>query len=150
MAIKQQLDADIKAALLSGDKVLATTLRGIKSAILYAEVEQGARESGLDDQVIITILAKEAKKRQESADLYKQGNNQEKAAAELAEKAIIEKFLPEQLSDDELKGAIDQAIKELGELTPQTMGQVIGKVKQNTQGKVDGSRIAQAVKEKLQ
>lgn len=147
--LKARIDQDLKAALLAGDKVLATTLRGIKSAILYVEVAKGSRDKGLSDEEIIALLSKEAKERQESAELYKQGGNDDKAAAELAEQKVIEAYLPAQLSDDELAGLIDAAIKELGVSVPSAMGQVIGAVKQKASGQADGARIAQLVKERL-
>lgn len=75
--LKQKIEQDIKTAMLAGDKTLVMTLRGLKSAILYIEVAQGIRDTGLPDAEVIDLLAKEAKKRQESADLYKQGGNQE-------------------------------------------------------------------------
>lgn len=147
--LKDRIDQDLKKALLAGDKVLATTLRGLKSVILYAEVAKGVREQGLPDDEIIQLFTKEAKKRQESADLYTQGGNAEKAGAELAEKKVIEAYLPQQLSDDELAVAIDAAIAETGAQGPQAMGQVIGAVKQKVGATADGSRIAQMVKERL-
>lgn len=147
--LKDRIDQDLKKALLGGDKVLATTLRGLKSVILYAEVAKGVREQGLPDEEIIQLLTKEAKKRQESADLYTQGGNDEKAEAELAEKKVIEQYLPQQLSDDDLAGAIDAVIADLGAAGPQAMSQVIGAVKQKVGATADGSRIAQMVKERL-
>jgi uncharacterized protein len=147
--LKQRIDQDLKTALLAGDKVLATTLRGLKSVILYAEVAKGEREQGLPDDEIVALLSKEAKKRQESADLYKQGGNEEKAAAELTEKAVIEKYLPAQLSDEELGKVIDEVIAATGGTGPQAMGQVIGGVKQKVGASADGSRIALMVKERL-
>jgi uncharacterized protein YqeY len=147
--LKQQLEQDIKTALLGGDKDRAITLRGLKSVILYAEVEKGKREEGLSDQEIIALFAKEAKKRQESADLYRQGGNEAAATAELNEKTLIEGYLPQQLSEDELGQIIDEVISELTEKTPQAMGKVIGQVKQRTEGAADGNRIAQMVKERL-
>jgi uncharacterized protein YqeY len=150
MNLKQQLDQDLKAAMLSGDKTLVTTLRGLKSVILYAEVAAGNREKGLDDAVIVELFTKEVKKRQESADLYKQGGNMEKAQAELTEKTVIQKYLPEQLSEEELGALIDQAVEKTGASGPQSMGQVIGLVKQLSKGRADGSRIAAAAKERLQ
>ncbi len=86
MGLKQQIDADLKTAMLAGDKVLVTTLRGLKSVILNVEVAEGSRETGLADDKIISLLQKEAKKRQESADLYLQGGSVERQQAELAEK----------------------------------------------------------------
>lgn len=147
--LKQQLDKDLKVALLSGDKDRATTLRGLKSVILYAEVAKGLREEGLPDDEILVLFAKEAKKRQESADLYVKGDSPERASKELAEKVIIEEYLPQQMSDEELKSLIETVVSELGISTMQQMGQVIGAVKQKTEGRADGSRIAQFVKERL-
>ena len=147
--LKARIDQDLKAALLAGDRVLATTLRGLKSVILYAEVAKGAREQGLADDEIVVLLAKEAKKRQESADLYAQGGNQDKTDAELAEKKVIEAYLPKQLSDEELAAVVDQAIAKLGAVDMTAMGQVIGSVKQQVGGQADGGRIAQLVKQHL-
>jgi uncharacterized protein YqeY len=147
--LKERLDQDLKAALLGGDKVLATTLRGLKSVILNAEIATGVRDTGLPDAEIITLFAREAKKRQESADLYKQGGSEERASAELAEKEIIQKYLPQQLSDEELGEAIDGVIAGMDVSGPQAMGQVIGAVKKTVGSQADGARIAQMVKERL-
>jgi uncharacterized protein YqeY len=147
--LEQQLEQDIKAALLGGDKVKATTLRGLKATLLNVKVAQGKRDSGLSDDEVIATFAKQAKQRQESADLYVQGGNQEKADAELAEKAIIEAYLPAQLSEDEISKLIDEVIAEIGASGPQAMGQVIGQVKTKTGASADGSVIARLAKEKL-
>jgi uncharacterized protein len=147
--LKTQLDQDLKTALMAGDRTLATTLRGLKSVILYAEVAKGSREEGLSDEEIIGLLSKEAKKRQESADLYKQGGNEERAQAELAEKKVIDGYLPQQMSDDELKQLVEEAVTELGVTSMQGMGQVIAAVKQKAGAQADGSRIAVIVKERL-
>ena len=148
--LKQRLEQDIKSALLGGDKDRATTLRGLKSAILYVEVEKGIRDTGLDDDQIVVLFAKEAKKRQESADLYRQGGNEPSALAELHEKTIIEEYLPQQLSDNELIAVVDGVVGQFPDPTPQQMGQIIGQVKKQTEGQADGARIAQLVKERLQ
>jgi hypothetical protein len=149
MSFKEQIDRDLKAAMLGGDKTLAMTLRGLKSAILYAEVAANKRESGLEEQELITVLRKEAKKRQESADLYQQGGNAEKAEAELAELKVIEGYLPAQMSDDKLNKLVEQAVSEIGEATPQAMGRIIARVKELGDGSVDGGRIAAKVKERI-
>ena len=135
--------------MLAGDKPLVSTLRGLKSAILYVEVAQGARDSGLPEQQIIEILAKESKKRQESVELYRQGGNDQQASVELAEKAVIDGYLPRQLSEDELREVVDTAIAELDAKDKQAMGKVIGLVKQRTSGAADGALIAKLVKERL-
>lgn len=147
--LKQRLDQDLKRALLAGDKTLATTLRGLKSAILYVEVAQGVRDTGLPDDEIITLLTKEAKKRQESADLYQQGGSAERADAELAEKKVIEGYLPQQLSDDELRAIVDSVVADTQASSMQDMGKVIAGVKAKAGPAADGARIATMVKESL-
>jgi len=148
--IRQQIDDDLKAALLAKDTVKVETLRGLKSAILYADVAAKARETGgIPDDQVLNVLAKESKKRQESADLYTQGARQELADKELTEKAIIDAYLPAQISDDELKGVIDAVVTETGASGMQAMGQVIGAVKAKVGNTADGAKIAQLVKERL-
>jgi uncharacterized protein len=148
MGLKEQINQDLKTAMLAGDKTLTTTLRGLKSSILDAEISKGVRETGLSEQEITDILAKEAKKRQESVELYVQGGNQEKADAELAEKEVISKYLPKQLSEQEISELVNQAVDELGN-DPANMGKIIGQVKAATKGAADGALIAKLVKEKL-
>ena len=147
--LKQQIEQDLKTALLAGDKATALTLRGLKSAILYAEVAKGKREEGLNDAEIIEVLGKESKKRQESADLYTQGGDAERTAAELSEKETIDKYLPQQLSEDEVSKIIGEVITEYGEITQKDMGKVIGAVKAKLAGAADGSVIARLVKERI-
>lgn len=147
--LKQQIEQDLKQALLSGDKDRATTLRSVKSVILNAEVAQGIRDAGLPDDEIIALLAKEAKKRHESADLYIKGGSEERAAKEFAEKEIIEQYLPKQLSDDDLEAIVDAAITLTKATDAQAMGKVIGAVKKEVGSQADGGRIAAIVKERL-
>jgi len=147
--MQQQIEKDLKQALLSGDKPKAETLRGIKSALLNEMISQGARETGLSDEQIQKILAKESKKRQEAADLYQKGGAPERAGAELAEKAIIDAYLPEQMSQAELANVVDEEIANAGQVSMQDMGRLIGAVKAKTGGQTDGALIARMVKEKL-
>lgn len=149
MNIKDKLEQDIKTAMLAGEKTLVTTLRGIKSVILYSEVASGKREVGLPEAEVITLLQKEAKKRQESADLYRQGNNLEKAEQEDAEKKVINAYLPAQISEEEIAKLVQQEIAKLDSPTLAQMGQVIGAVKKATGGAADGAVIARLTKESL-
>jgi uncharacterized protein YqeY len=150
MAIRQQLDDDVKAALLAGDSLRVDTLRGLKSTILYADVAAKKRDTGgISDDEILSLFAKEAKKRQESADLYVQGGSQERADKELTEKIIIESYLPEQLSEQELVQLIDDVIAEQGAEGMQAMGKVIGAVKSKVGNTADGAKVAELVKERL-
>lgn len=147
--LEQQLEQDIKTALLAGDSVKVTTLRGLKATLLNVKVAEGKRDSGLSDEEVFKVFAKQAKQRQESADMYTQGGNKEKAEAELTEKAIIEAYLPTQLSEEEIAKLIDEVITATGASGPQAMGQVIGQVKAKAGASADGSVIARLAKEKL-
>jgi len=151
--LEQQIEQDIKTALLAGDKTKATTLRGLKAALLNAKVASGQRDSGLTDDEVLPILSKQAKQRQESADLYRQGGNQVKAEAELTEKALIEAYLPAQLSQVEIGKLVDDVIASTGASGPQAMGQVIGQVigqvKVQAGAAADGAVIARLAREKL-
>src|ERR1700761_5902104 len=97
--LEDRLEQDIKAALLAGDAQRVSVLRGLKTTLLNEKIAKGKRDSGLTDEEALPLFAKEAKKRQESADLYKQGNDETRAGAELSEKKIIEEYLPEQLNE---------------------------------------------------
>jgi uncharacterized protein YqeY len=147
--LEERLEQDIKSALLAGDAQRVSTLRQVKSVLLNAKVATGKRESGLSDDEVLPLLAKEAKKRQESADLYKQGGNEERAAAELAEKTIIENYLPAQLTEGELIELVEKTIAETGAAGFQDMGSVIAQVKKLAGPTADGATIARLVKEKL-
>ncbi len=148
--LEQQIEQDIKTAQLAGETHKLTTLRGIKAVLLNVKVATGKRDSGLTDEEVLQQLTKQVKQRQESAEMYVQGGDQERADKELTEKAILEAYLPEQLSEADITKLIDQAIAEMGATSPADMGKVIGKVKQEAGATADGSIIARLTKEKLQ
>jgi uncharacterized protein YqeY len=135
--------------MLGRDAFLAELLRGLKSAILYQEVALKKREEGLSEVEIEQVLGKEAKKRTEAAELFARGGNQESSEKELKEKAAIEKYLPEQMSEAELEIIIDEAISSTEATGPAAMGQVIGKVKAKVGNSADGALIARIAKQKL-
>ena len=147
--LENKLEQDLKTALLAKDAQRVSVLRGLKSVLLNVKVAEGKRDSGLTDDEVLAVFAKEAKKRQESADLYKQGDRPEKAEDELAEKAIIEEYLPEQMGEDELAKLIDEAITATGAKEQKDMGKVIGMVRAKAGASADGALIAKLTKEKL-
>jgi uncharacterized protein YqeY len=147
--MQDEIERDIKTALLAGDKVKAETLRNIKSALLNEAISQDARDTGLSDEQVQKILARESKKRQEAADLYKQGGADDRASAELAEKTIIDAYLPEQMGEGQVAKIVNEEIAEAGQVSLQDMGRIIGAVKSRTAGSADGALIARIVKEKL-
>jgi uncharacterized protein YqeY len=149
MALKQRIQDDLKAALLSGDRFAGETLRGLKAAILNEEVAQSKRDDGLDDATIEQIIAKEVKKRNEAAALYDQNNRQDSAADERHEAEILMIYLPKQLSEAELKTVVDAKVRELGATDAKMMGQVIGVVKKDVGNTADGGMIARLVKAAL-
>ena len=148
--LKTQLAADLKAAMLARDAFLSDTLKGLKAAILNEEIAKNKREEGLSNDEIEVLFAREAKKRNEAAELYDQGGNSEMAEKERKEKTIIERYLPEQLSEDELQKLVEQAISDTNANSMQDMGKVIGAVKAKAGNSADGSLIAKLVKNALQ
>ncbi len=150
MTIKQQLDADLKTSMLAKDTERTSVLRGLKSVILYAEVANGSRETGgIEDDAVTTLFAREAKKRQDSADLYIQGGSEDRANKELAEKKIIEQYLPAQMDEAAISELVDTVIAETGATGPQQLGQVIGAVKAKAGAAADGAIIARLVRARL-
>lgn len=148
--IKQKLEVDIKTAMLSGDKNLTTILRTIKSVILDEEIARVKRDDGLDEQELISLLSKEAKKRQDAHDLYIKVGEQARADNEEKERSIITAYLPAQLNDAELEAIVTSVIAEqVGDVGFQQMGKIIALVKARSLGKADGGRIATSVKEKI-
>ncbi len=149
MTLKAQLDNDLKAALLGGDRFRADVLRGLKAVILNEEVAKGKRDEGLDDATIEQLIAREVKKRLDSVQQYTAAARPELAETEQAEAKILEAYLPEQLSEADVQKLIDETIAELGVSGPQAMGQVIGAVKAKVGNSADGATIARLVKEAL-
>ncbi len=147
--IKQQIEGDLKKAMLDGNKELVSALKNLKSAIMYAEVATGKRESGLDEQTLISLLQKESKKRQDSADMYQKGGAIDRSKAELYEKSVIDAYLPEAMSEDEVNALIDEAVASLDGLSRQNMGQIIGSVKAKSGASADGGMIAKLVQSRL-
>jgi uncharacterized protein YqeY len=147
--MQNQIDSDLKAAMLAGDKVKAEILRGLKSALQYEAVNIKSEDRSLSDDQAQKVLAKESKKRQETAEIYKKANEAERAEKELAEKAVIDNYLPKQLSDEEVEKLVMQEIEKSGASTQADMGRVIGAVKAQAGASADGAMIARIVKEKL-
>jgi uncharacterized protein YqeY len=149
LSLKDTIQADIKTALLGGNRFDAEVLRGLKAAILDEEVSSGARDAGLGDEAIEKVVAREVKKRRESARLYRENGREELAESEEKELAVLERYLPEQISEAELATLVDAAIVETGASGPQAMGQVIGAVKKQVGNKADGAVISRIVGAKL-
>lgn len=149
MALKEQIASDTKAALLGGHRFVGDTLRGLKAAILNEEVAQNKRDSGLEDTEIEKIVAREIKKRNESAKIYRDNDRIDLAEPEEHEAAILADYLPQQMEESDVRALVQLKIAELGASGLQSMGQVIGAVKQEAGNTADGSLVARLVKESL-
>lgn len=139
---------DIKEAMKAQDKVALATLRNIKKVFIEAKTAPGANDT-LSDEAAMKIIQKLVKQGRESAELYKGQGREDLASEELAQVAIMEKYLPAQMSDDEIREALKGIIAELGVSTPQEMGKVMGVATKKLAGKADGRVISGIVKELL-
>jgi uncharacterized protein len=145
---------DIKTALVTamkgGDKAATGTIRLIQSAIKNRDIELRTGTAPADDDLMVTeVLQKMIKQRRESADLYRKGNRAELADAEEAEIAVIERFLPKQMSEDEARTAISGIIAETGASGMKDMGRVMGEVKARYAGQIEPARASALVKAAL-
>lgn len=150
MSLKEQINNDLKAALLGGDRFKGEVLRGLKSVILDEEVKQNKRDTGLDDATIEQLIAREIKKRGDSAAQYEAAGRPELSETERREAAVIAEYMPAQATADEIQAVIDAVISELGVTEASGFGQVIGGVKKQLGNSADGALVAQLVKNTLQ
>ena len=148
MGLEQTINNDIKAAMLAKDKLRLESLRSIKAAILLAKTAEGATgEISAEDE--IKMLQKMVKQRKDSAEIYAQQNRSELAEKELAEAAVIEAYLPKQLTEDELIPIIKEIAVAVNATSPKDMGKVMGVASKQLAGKADGKLIAELVKKIL-
>ena len=145
MSLKEKINADLKASMLARDSFSTNVFRGLKAAILSEEVAKNKREEGLDDSEIETVIVREVKKRNEAAKLL----DEERAENELKEAKILSKYLPEMVSEDEIRAAVKAEILTMGEVSIKQMGAVIGKMKAKFGNSADGAVLAKIVKEEL-
>jgi hypothetical protein cdiviTM7_02614 len=148
-ALKARITDEMKAALLGGNRFRGDVLRNVKAAILNEEVSLGKRDEGLNDAEVEKVLAREVKKRVESAELYRSNGRAELAEPEEQEAEILREFLPEQLSEAEVMAIVEDVVASMDGVSMQKMGQVIGVVKQEVGNAADGALVAKIVKEKL-
>jgi uncharacterized protein YqeY len=127
--VQDKIESDIKAAMIAGDKNKTEVLKGIKTAMQYEAVSQKSSDRTLSDEQIQRVLAREAKKRQDAAELYKNAGEQERADKELSEKEIIDQYLPKQLSEEEVAKAVEEEIEKSGASSVSDLGRVIAAVR---------------------
>jgi uncharacterized protein YqeY len=148
MSLEQKIMTDLKTAMLAKDEKSLRSLRAIKAAILLAKTSEGAGGE-LKEEDETKLLQKLVKQRKDSLEIYQQQNRTDLAQKEKEEIEVIEKFLPKQLSADELKAEVSAIITEIGASSPADMGKVMGAATKKLAGKADGKTISALVKELL-
>lgn len=146
-----KLQADLKNAQLSRDEVRVSTLRLLLSEVKNKEISlrQSSEQAGMSDSDVVSIIQRELKKRKESAEGFRSGGREDSAAKEELEAKILADYLPQQMSNEELTKIVGDTITELGAVSMQDMGRVIGTVTGKVKGKAEGSTISSLVKERL-
>ncbi len=150
MTLEEQLQNDLKEAMKAKDAVALAAVRGIKSAILLAKTAEGAAEKAIEDSDIVKIIQKLVKQRKESAEQYIAAGRPELADNELAEVAKMDKYLPKQLTPEEIEAEVKAVIAAVGAKTKAEMGKVMGVVTNKLAGLADGRAISEAVKRNLE
>jgi len=147
--LKEQLLEDLKQAMLAKDEQRLSTIRMLKSALQYYEINKGGAGYTATDEDVMDVVEKEVKKRREAIEMYKTGGRNELAEKEEKELQILQAYLPEQLSEDEVKKLVDEAVNSTGASTMQDMGKVMGALMPKVKGKADGNLVSKLVREKL-
>lgn len=147
--LSKQINDDLKNAMREKNAVALTVLRGLKSAIKYAAIEQGGADAELDDTAAVAVIRKQIKQRQDSIESFTSGGRDDLIATEKAELEVLEKYLPAGLSDDEIAALVDQAIAETGAASRKDMGGVMKLLQERTAGRADNKTLSQLVMSKL-
>lgn len=148
MGLQENVMTELKAAMKAKDTVALEALRAIKSAILLAQTEKGGG-AGLSEEDEAKLVQKLVKQRKDSAAIFKEQGREDLAEPELAQVAVIERFLPEQLTEEEIEKVVVQTIDALGASGMQDMGKVMGVVTKELAGQADGKTISTIVRNKL-
>ena len=148
MSLKQQIEDDMRQAMRAKEQDRLRALRSIKSMILLAETEKGAQEE-LSEEAELKLLTKAAKQRKESIEVFEQQGRDDLAAKEQEELEVINRYLPQPLSESELRAALEEIVQETGASGMQDMGQVMGKATTVLAGKADGKAISTVVRQLL-
>jgi|TARA_R110002012_G_scaffold182950_2_gene349322 uncharacterized protein YqeY len=148
MSLSTEIMTALKTAMKEKNQTALTALRAVKSAILLAQTETGSKEELTEEQEL-KILQKQVKQRKDSAALYLEQGREDLAAPELAEADVIAQFLPEAMSEEDIKKAVDAVITQTGAEGMKDMGKVMGLVSQELAGKADGKTISSIVKMQL-
>lgn len=144
--LRDSIADDMRAAMKARDQVRVSTLRMLMTGVKNAEVERGHQ---LSDDEVVEVVAREAKRRRESIEAFEKGGRQDLVDQERAELAVLQSYLPERLSDDELARLVDEAIAEAGASAPKEMGAVMKVLMPKVKGRADGAAVSALVKSRL-
>ncbi|HEX6579035.1 MAG TPA: GatB/YqeY domain-containing protein [Jiangellaceae bacterium] len=147
-SLKERLRNDLTTSMRARDELRLSTLRMVLTAVTTSEVA-GATARELSDSEVLVVLTKEAKKRHEAADAFREAGRTDRAEREEAEAGVIAEYLPAPLSDDELAAMVDAAVVETGASSPRDMGAVMKALQPRTTGRADGARVAAVVRARL-
>ncbi|HPR50120.1 MAG TPA: GatB/YqeY domain-containing protein [Spirochaetota bacterium] len=146
MNLLKKIESDLKDAIKNSDTVRSGTLKMLKSDIMYEKAKKG---QDLDDEKILEVIARAAKKRRESIEEFTKAGRKDLADIESSELVIVESYLPEQLSRDEVEKIIDAKLAELGEVTQKDFGKIMGPLMKELKGKTDGAVVKEILNQKL-
>lgn len=147
--LKDKLNEDMKAAMLSKDADKLSTIRMLKSAIQYHEIQKGGAGYEATDEDVLEVIGREVKKRRESIELYEKGGRQELADKEKNELELLQTYLPEQMEEEEIVKIVKDAIERTGSSSMQDMGKLMGAIMPQVKGKADGNLVNKIVRENL-
>lgn len=147
--LKQQLKDQLKEAMLAKDELKTAVIRFVLSGITYYEINKGGAGYEATDEDVMAVISKEIKQRKDSIEQFEKANRHDLADKEKAELAVLESYLPEQMSEEEVKKYVDEAVTTTGATSPQDMGKVMAALMPKVKGKADGSLVSKLVKEAL-
>src|SRR5262249_18395183 len=149
MTLPQRVDSDLKEAMRAKDATKLGVLRMLKSALKYSAIEKSGPEAELDDAEAIQVIRKQVKQRQDSIESFEKGGRPELAAKEKEELAILQSYLPQGLSADELSKTVSETIREVGATSKAQMGAVMKALQPKVAGRADGKTLSQEVQRQL-
>jgi uncharacterized protein YqeY len=149
MTLPERIDSDLKEAMKAKDTARLGVLRMLKSALKYSAIEKSGTEGQLDDTEATQVIRKQVKQRQDSIESFEKGGRPELAAKEKAELAILQSYLPQSLSADELAKVVSETIREVGATSKAQMGAVMKALQTKVAGRADGKTLSQEVQRQL-
>lgn len=147
--LKQKVQDDLKQAMIAKDEIKLSVIRMLKSAIQYHEIQKGGAGYEATDEDVIEVIGREIKKRNEAIEMYRKGGREELAQKEEKELEILKTYLPKQMSEDEVRKLVQEAISSTNASSIQDMGKVMGTLMPKVKGKTDATLVSNIVREKL-